>query len=267
MARLPTPTADLHPGDSLELLSSIPDGSIQLVVCDPPYFLSRGGSTVSGGRRVPVDKGHWDHNNGYPETHEFNLTWLAEAQRALTPDGALWVAGSHHNLFSVGHALATLGFRVLQEIVWFKASAPPDLGRRNFRYSHESLIWASRNHDAQHTFNYDWVYASEFPEDRLKKPHTQMRDVWQLPRARKWEKRYGKHPTQKPELLMERMILATSHPGDTVLDPFIGSGTTGVAAVRHGRNVIGMDSSPVYLDIAARRISDEVGPQQLTVHS
>ena len=256
-SRKGAPSATIHVGDCLEVMQALPDASVGLIVADPPYFLSNDGYSVSGGRRVSVNKGDWDRSQGWEADHQFNLAWPRECRRLLVPDGAIWVSGTFHSIHSVGMALQQLGYHVLAEVAWFKPNAAPNVGCRSFTHSHETLLWAKLNRSARHTFNYDYT-RGDFPGDRLKAPDRQMRTVWSIPLTPGRERTNGKHPTQKPLALLERIVLATSCPGDLILDPFCGSGTTGVAAVRHGRRFIGIELDRGYADLAHLRISGDL---------
>ena len=257
----------LAQGDCRELLARLLPASVDMVFADPPYFLSNGGFTCHGGRRAPVRKGAWDASRGVAEDHRFNVAWLAACQRVLKPDGTLWVSGTQHGIFSVGFALQSLGFKLLNTVTWYKPNASPNLSCRYFTHSTELLIWAAPRPGPRllHTFHY--------AEMRAEAGGKQMRDVWALPRpseeelaadgqGRVWtltgpkaaEKAHGRHPTQKPLALLERVLLASSSPGALVLDPFCGSGTTGVAARKLGRRFLGMDASADYLRLARARL-------------
>ena len=251
--------AQLFLGDCLQVMQELPEASVDLVFADPPYNLSNDGYTVHSGKRVSVNKGEWDRSQGVEEDFHFHMEWIAACRRVLKTDGSIWISGTYHSIYACGYALNLQGFRVLNDISWFKPNASPNLGRRMFTASHETLIWASKSKKARHTFNYDAMREGEFPKDFIKKPGKQMRSVWAIGTPSAWEKRHGKHPTQKPETLLERVILSSSGPGATVLDPFAGSATTGVVALRHGRRFVGIDSDRAFLDkYAAPRLADEV---------
>jgi site-specific DNA-methyltransferase (adenine-specific) len=248
--------ASLYFGDAVEVMSQLSDQSIDLIFADPPYRLSNGGMSVQNGRQISVDKGDWDRSGGIESDHEFNLRWLAECLRLLKPDGTIWVSGTYHSIYSCGFAVQNLGFRILNEVSWFKPNASPNLGRRMFTASHETLIWASKSPKSKHVFHYDKMRDEVGSTDRFKNEGKQMRtvweidhelDVWAIPTTPAREKTQGRHPTQKPLALLDRIILASSNPGDMILDPFLGSGTTAVAAVANGRRVIGVDSSAEFL--------------------
>ena len=245
----------LYQGDSFALLARARPESFDLIFADPPYFLSGGGITCQAGKMVSVDKGLWDKPTSFEEMHTFNREWLTLCRRALKPDGSLWVSGTLHNIFSVGYALQTLGFKVLNDIAWYKVNPPPNLACRYFTHATETLLWARKGPKARHTFHYADMKAENGGK--------QMQSLWSIRPPARWEKRHGKHPTQKPEALLERIVRAASRPGDLVLDPFCGSGTTGVACARLGRRFVGMDREGDYLTLARLRIEDETGRLQL----
>jgi site-specific DNA-methyltransferase (adenine-specific) len=233
-------------GDSIKLLQSFPDESIDLIFADPPYFLSNGGMTCKNGEMVPVKKGSWDQSRGVEEDFRFQHAWLKESKRILKPNGSLFVSGTRHNIFSVGFSMQRLGYKLLNDITWYKPNPPPNLACRYFTHSSETVIWAARDEKAKWTFNYKLMKRLNGGK--------QMKSVWSILPPRKDEKLLGKHPTQKPVELLERIVLAASRPGDVVLDPFSGSGTTGIAARRLGRRYIGIELSPEYADLAVDRL-------------
>jgi site-specific DNA-methyltransferase (adenine-specific) len=233
-------------GDCIEILDSMSDCSVDLIFADPPYFLSNGGITCHAGRMVSVNKGHWDKSQGPEANHEFNRAWLAACQRVLKPNGTVWVSGTSHIIYSVGFALQQLGFKLLNDISWVKPNPPPNLSCRYFTHATETILWAAKNSKSKHTFNYKLM--------RRMAGGRQMKSVWQLPAPQREEKTFGKHPTQKPLALLERIVLASSQEGDVVLDPFVGSGTTLIAAIRLHRKAIGIEISDEYIDLALRRL-------------
>ncbi|MCG8625620.1 MAG: site-specific DNA-methyltransferase [Proteobacteria bacterium] len=246
-------------GDAVETLEQLPAESVDLVFADPPYGLSNGGFTCQAGRRVSVNKGEWDKSRGVENNFKFHSAWLEACRRILKPDGGLWVSGTHHSIYACGYALQTGNWHILNEICWYKPNAAPHLACRMFAHSHETLIWARKTKSARHYFDYESMRDGGFPKDFIKQKNKQMRSVWSISTPSPWEKKYGKHPTQKPFALLERIILATSKKGDLVLDPFCGSATTGVAALRHGRKFVGIDNEREYLTkFAIPRLKDEM---------
>ncbi|MEQ1704788.1 MAG: DNA methyltransferase [Rickettsiales bacterium] len=244
----------LYHGDCLSVLETFPDNSIDLIFADPPYNLSNDGFTCQAGKMVSVNKGHWDKSRGIEEDYAFNIAWLDACRRVLKPNGTLWVSGTYHNIYSCGHALKTLGYHILNDICWFKPNASPNLSCRFFTASHETLLWVKKDKLAKHTFNYLDMKDGEFRGDPLKVSGKQMRSVWSIPYTPQSEKTLGKHPTQKPILLMERVILSSSNIGDIVLDPFCGSGTTGVAAIKNSRKFIGIEKEAQFIELSEKRL-------------
>ncbi|RMG18593.1 MAG: site-specific DNA-methyltransferase [Deltaproteobacteria bacterium] len=240
-------------GDSLELLEAIPPRSVDLVFADPPYNLSNGGFTCQSGRRAKVDKGAWDRSHGVEADHRFHARWLEAVQRILKPSGTLWVSGTQHVIFSIGYAMQRLGYHLLNTITWFKPNAPPNLACRYFTHSTELIIWAAPR--KVKPLAHHFAYAEMKAENGGK----QMRDLWTMPAPGKSEKAHGRHPTQKPLALLDRIVRASTVPGALVLDPFSGSGTTGVAAVALGRRYLGIEREAAYLDLSARRIAEVAG--------
>ena len=237
-------------GECVEVLDRLPPESVDLVFADPPYHLSNGGTTCSGGQRVAVDKGSWDQSRGMAWDLEFHRGWLAACRRVLKPTGTLWVSGTQHVIFRVGYLLQEAGWHLLNTVTWFKPNARPNLGCRQLTHSTELLIWAApaRTEPLAHTFNYAEMKAAA--------GGVQMRDLWQFNPPGRREKTHGRHPTQKPIALLERVIDATTRPGDLVVDPFNGSGTTGVVVVARGRRYLGIDLEAEYLDLTHRRLAD-----------
>lgn len=239
-------------GDACRLLSELPDGCVDCIWTDPPYFLSNDGFTCVAGKMVPVNKGDWDRSKGIEEDHAFNCRWLSECYRVLKPAGTVWVSGTHHVYLSVGFALMQLGFRILNDVTWEKPNPPPNLGTRTFTHSTETLLWATKapkGSKHKYTFNYD--------EMKRENGGKQMKTVWRFQAPREDEKTHGKHPTQKPVDLVARCLRASTDAGDLVLDPFVGSATTGVAALALGRRFIGFEREQEYVDLAVRRLTDK----------
>ena len=237
--------------ETFSFLPHIPDNCVDLIFVDPPYFLSSGGITCSSGKRVCVDKGGWDKSRNIESIHDFNKKWLLDSKRILKPNGTIWVCGTFHNIFSVGFALQELGFKILNNIVWEKQDPPPNLTQKYFTHASEHLIWASKTKHSKHTFNYDMLKTIS----NGKPMKSVWRDIWKMPSANNSEKVFGKHPTQKPEGVIERAILASSNTGDLVFDPFCGSGTTGVVCKKQNRKFVGIDNNIEYLNIAKKRLN------------
>lgn len=234
-------------GDSFQLLSGIEEESVDLIFADPPYFLSNNGVTCKAGKMVSVNKAEWDVGMASTDKLAFNRRWLRECKRVLSDNGTIWVSGTLHNIYSVGMALEQEGFKILNNITWQKTNPPPNLAIRCFTHSTETILWAKKsNKSSKHFFNY--------PLMKELNNNKQMKDVWTGSVTKKSEKKYGTHPTQKPEYLLERIILASSQNGNLVLDPFCGSGTTGVVAKRLGRNFIGIDNVEEYMFTTKKRL-------------
>lgn len=246
----------LYKENCLNILQQIPENSIDMVFADPPYMLSNGGFTVHAGKMVSVNKGDWDKSKGVKEDFDFHVKWIEAVRRVLKPSGTIWISGTYHSIYQCGFALQVAGFHVLNDIAWFKPNASPNLSCRFFTASHETIIWARKDKKAKHIFNYDLMKNGVWPEDALKKPGLQMRSVWSMGTPKPVEKKFGKHPTQKPEDLLKRIILASTNKGDTVLDPFAGSSTTGIASHLFGRNFIGIDLEKKYLDLSIKRFEE-----------
>jgi len=245
-------------GDCIELMDSLPAGSIDMIFADPPYNLQIGAEYGHGELLRPnqsvvdgVDAA-WDKLGGFADYDAFSLRWLTAARRVLKPDGTLWVIGTYHNIFRVGTQLQDLGFWMLNDLVWRKTNPMPNFRGKRFTNAHETLIWAAHGRDSRYTFNYDAMKALN---DGL-----QMRSDWLLPicsgpeRLRDDDGR-KRHPTQKPEALLYRVIAAASKPGDLILDPFFGTGTTGAVARRLGRRWLGLERDPDYAALAEQRIA------------
>ncbi len=240
-------------GDCIEQLAALPDGCVDVVFADPPYNLQLAGElTRPNNSRVDGVDDDWDKFDTLQAYDEFTRAWLTEAHRALSYDGTLWVIGSYHNIFRVGAILQDLGFWILNDVVWRKSNPMPNFRGRRFTNAHETMVWASKNQDSKYTFNYEAMKALN---DDL-----QMRSDWLLPICNGGERLKnddGKkaHPTQKPEALLHRVVLASSRVGDVILDPFFGSGTTGAVAKQLGRDFIGIERDPDYIELAKKRIA------------
>ena len=238
--------------DCVAAMRALPDACVDMVFADPPYNLQLGGDLFrpEGGRVDAVDN-DWDKFDSNAVYDAFSHAWLAEARRILKPNGTLWVIGSYHNIFRVGSVLQDEGFWILNDIIWRKANPMPNFKGTRFTNAHETLIWASKSENARYTFNYR---AMKTLNDEL-----QMRSDWSFPICGGQEriKKNGTkaHPTQKPEALLYRILLACTKPGDVVLDPFFGTGTTGAVAKRLQRHFIGIEREQDYIDVAEERIA------------
>jgi len=231
-------------GECQQLLRAF-DFKFDMIFADPPYFLSNGGISVQSGKVVCVDKGEWD-KGGTPESiQNFNLDWISACRDKLKESGTIWISGTYHNIFSVANCLTEAGFRILNVITWAKTNPPPNISCRFFTYSSEFVIWARKSPRVPHYYNYELM--------RQINDGKQMTDVWRLPAIAKWEKTQGKHPTQKPLSLLARIILASTKPGEWILDPFAGSATTGVAASLLGRRFLGIEMEEDFLALGKRR--------------
>jgi modification methylase len=256
-APVPGPAPDLPldqiiRADCIAAMNALPAGSVDMIFADPPYNLQLGGDLFrpEGGRVDAVDD-DWDKFTSFADYDGFTRAWLAAARRLLKPNGTLWVIGSYHNIFRVGAAVQDLGYWILNDIVWRKTNPMPNFRGTRFTNAHETLIWASRSEDSRYTFNYRAMKALN---DEL-----QMRSDWVIPICAGPERikagGHKAHPTQKPEALLYRVLLACTRPGDVVLDPFFGTGTTGAVAKRLGRRWIGIEREQRYVDVAEERIA------------
>ena len=245
------PLGQIIPGDCVAAMRSLPNASVDMVFADPPYNLQLGGDLARpDGSHVDAVTDAWDKFDSFAAYDEFTRAWLTEARRVLKPNGSLWVIGSYHNIFRVGAILQDLGFWILNDIVWRKANPMPNFKGTRFTNAHETLIWAAQGEKNRYTFNYRVMKTLN---DEL-----QMRSDWVLPICGGQErlKRGGvkAHPTQKPEALLYRVMLATTNKGDVILDPFFGTGTTGAVAKRLGREWIGCEKEDIYREVAMERI-------------
>ncbi len=249
-------------GDCIEKMRELPDRSVDLVFADPPYNLQLGGDLLRpDNSKVDAVDDDWDRFDSFETYDTFTRAWLGQCRRVLKDEGALWVIGSYHNIFRVGSALQDLGFWILNDVVWRKTNPMPNFKGTRFANAHETLIWAAKSKgQKRYAFNYD---ALKVCNDDL-----QMRSDWLLPLCTgderiKTEAGDKAHPTQKPEALLHRVLLSSSRPGDVVLDPFFGVGTTGAVAKRLGRSFIGIERDPTYAALAEKRIA-AVQPTALT---
>lgn len=245
----------LYHSDAFDVMNAIadkhPDGCFEMIFADPPYKLSNNGMTCRAGKSVSVNKGAWDKSEGPQMDFEYTKRWLALCQQLLKPDGTIWVSGTHHIIHIVGYAMQLLGYKILNEIAWEKPNPPPNLSCRYFTHSTETILWAAKNKASKHAFNYD-----EMREDNGGK---QMKSVWQFMPPSKDEKRFGKHPTQKPVNLLDRIVRASTRPGDFILDPFSGSSTTGVAALKNERRFCGIEGEAEHIQLSIARLDAAAG--------
>ncbi|MCL4187537.1 MAG: site-specific DNA-methyltransferase [Rhodobacteraceae bacterium] len=240
-------------GDCIEVMAGLPAGSVDLVFADPPYNLQlRGELHRPDNSRVDGVDAAWDRFATFGDYDRFTRAWLAAARRLLKPHGAIWAIGSYHNIFRVGGALQDAGYWILNDVIWRKSNPMPNFRGRRLTNAHETLIWASRAEGARYTFNYEALKALN--------DGVQMRSDWLIPLCTGAERLKGEdgakaHPTQKPEALLHRVLVATTNPGDVVLDPFFGSGTTGAVARALGRRFVGIERDPAYVALAGERIA------------
>ena len=235
----------LYQGDCNDIISQL-NGSVDMIFADPPYFLSTGKGTVKIGQRyINFDKGEWDRVRSKEEVYDFNYKWLSLCREKLKDDGTIWVCGTYHNIYEVANCLKDLGYKILNMIVWQKSDPPKTLTDQRFNFSAEYIVWARKCEKARHYFNYQLM--------EVMNNGVHMPDVWKLPAPGTWEKTCGKHPTQKPLRLLYRIILASTRPDATILDPFAGSCTTGIAANLLGRKFIGIDQNEKFLELGKRR--------------
>ncbi len=247
----------LYHGDALNTLNQIENNKYDLIFVDPPYFLSNDGVTCASGKMVSVNKGEWDKSKGFSEDTSFIDSWLKACKRVLKENGSIWVSGTLHNIYKVGYLLEKNGFHIINDIIWFKPNAPPNLSCKYFTHSHEVVLWARKSKISQHTFYYEKMKKWNNPKDKLKNTDKQMRSVWSIPLIPNREKKFGKHPTQKPLELLNRIISASSNEEDFILDPFAGSGTTGIVCDILNRKFNGIESNVEYLDLAIERFKDK----------
>jgi len=229
----------------MQVIGQLPDNSLDAIFADPPYFLSNGGISVQSGKQVCVDKGDWDKGGTPEHIYQFNKQWLSLCRPKLKDNGTIWISGTHHNIFVVQRCLQELGYKILNVITWQKSDPPPNLSCRYFNFSTELVIWARKSEKKPHKFNYETM--------KQLNGGSQMTDVWRIPAVGMWEKTCGKHPTQKALRLLYRIVLASTNEGDTILDPFAGSSTTGIAANLLGRNFIGIEQDKSFIELSKRR--------------
>lgn len=235
----------LYEGNSLKILPTLRPSSVDMVFADPPYFLSGGGISYQNGKVVCVDKGDWDKPKTQEEMDGFNQSWIDSCRKLLKPQGTIWVSGTYHNIFSVIGCLKKAGCRILNVITWQKPDPPENITHKFFTFSAEFIIWARKSERVSHSFNYDLMVEQNGGK--------QMTDVWTIPTVRMWEKNCGKHPTQKPLALLKRIIECCTDEGNVILDPFAGSGTTGIAANLLNRSFIGIEQEESFIHLIQER--------------
>ena len=240
-------------GDCIEMMNSLPEASVDLIFADPPYNLQlKGDLHRPDNSKVDAVDDHWDQFSSFAAYDKFTKDWLAAARRILKPNGAIWVIGSYHNVFRMGAELQNQGFWILNDVVWRKSNPMPNFRGKRLTNAHETLIWASKAEGAKYTFNYEALKALN--------EGIQMRSDWVLPICNGGERLKDEngekaHPTQKPESLLHRVILGTTNPGDVILDPFFGTGTTGAVAKMLGRDYIGIEREEAYRKVARKRLA------------
>ncbi len=247
------PRNSILAGDCAEVMAGLPEASVDLIFADPPYNLQlRGDLHRPDNSRVDAVDDDWDAFASFAAYDRFTRDWLSQARRVLKPEGALWVIGSYHNIFRVGAAVQDLGFWFLNDVIWRKTNPMPNFRGKRMTNAHETLIWASRSQGAKYTFNYEALKALN--------EGVQMRSDWTLPICTGHERLKDAggakaHPTQKPESLLHRVIVGTTNPGDVILDPFFGTGTTGAVAKMLGRDFVGIERDPTYREVAEARLA------------
>ena len=229
------------------ILDKYPNGCFDMIFADPPYFLSNNGFTCQNGQMVSVNKGDWDKSQGMAADLAFYEEWLGLCYALLKPNGSIWVCGTQHNIYLIGYLMQTMGYHILNNITWEKPNPPPNLSCRFFTHSTETLLWAKKDKRAKHTFHYDTMKAQNHGKQKKI-------DLTIAPPTAS-EKTFGKHPTQKPLALLERCIQAASNIDDWIFDPFMGSGTTGVAALKNRRNFCGCEMNDDFFELAKKRLT------------
>ncbi|PPR48032.1 MAG: Modification methylase DpnIIB [Alphaproteobacteria bacterium MarineAlpha5_Bin9] len=241
----------LYQGDSIKILDELIKSKkikFDCIFADPPYFLSNGGVSVKNGKRVSVNKGYWDKSKGIEKNFNFNLKWLSKCQKLLTNNGTIWISGTFHIIYSIAYIAEKLDMKFLNNIVWQKPNPPPNLSCRYFTHSTETILWLAKNKKSKHQFNYN--YTKNINKNK------QMKDVWTISSPKKIEKQFGKHPTQKPYKLLDIILNTSTSEGDYILDPFNGSGTTGVVSALKNRRYIGIEKEKKYCDLSIKNFEN-----------
>lgn len=260
--------------DCIEGMKTLEDNTVDLIIADPPYNLSKGGEwkwdnsvklAGMGGNWNKVMES-WD-NMSLSEYFAFTITWLTEAQRILKPTGSMWIFGTYHNIGIINVVCQLLNIEIINEVIWYKRNAFPNLSGRRLTASHETILWCNKGgKKREYYFDYDYSKNGNFDYDFLKQPGKQMRTVWDISNNKeKRELEYGKHPTQKPLRILKRMIQLSSREGDIMLTPFLGAGSECVAAKELGRNYIGYEIDPQYVDITHKRLENAILNNQMSI--
>lgn len=260
--------------DCIEGMKTLEDNTVDLIIADPPYNLSKGGEwkwdnsvklAGMGGNWNKVMES-WD-NMSLSEYFAFTITWLTEAQRILKPTGSMWIFGTYHNIGIINVVCQLLNIEIINEVIWYKRNAFPNLSGRRLTASHETILWCNKGgKKREYYFDYDYSKNGNFDYDSLKQPGKQMRTVWDISNNKeKRELEYGKHPTQKPLRILKRMIQLSSREGDIMLTPFSGAGSECVAAKELGRNYIGYEIDPQYVDITHKRLENAILNNQMSI--
>lgn len=226
-------------GDAFNLLPTLPEKSFDLIFVDPPYFLGK-------------DK--WDISQGVEKDFDFHLNWIIECRRLLKDNGTIWISGTHHNIYQCGFALQNTGFYIINDIAWYKPRSPKMRTTRMLTPTHETLIWAAKNKNSRYTYNFEYMKHVVLKDDYLHNSREELKSVWAINAPGRLEKMHGEHPTQKPTQLLKRVILSCTKPGDKILDPFCGSGTTGIVSYLYGRDFTGIEKDNTYIAIANKRL-------------
>jgi site-specific DNA-methyltransferase (adenine-specific) len=232
----------LYNEDNIKVMNTIPDSSVDMIFADPPYFIA---------------KGDWDISKGFENDLAFQERWIAECRRVLKPEGTIWITGTHHSIHQCGYLLQKLDYKILNDIAWHKPHKKRDMFSRVFLPAHETILWARKDRNATHYFNHYAMNGEWFQNDVLRNPGERMQTVWSIMPRTDAERKEGTHPTQKPVALLRRIVLASTKPGATILDPFNGGGTTGIAVASLGkRKYIGCDLNREYIDLTVRRYEE-----------
>ncbi|MGB0507289.1 MAG: site-specific DNA-methyltransferase [Pikeienuella sp.] len=257
------PLNSIIQGDCIAAMNALPAESVDLIFADPPYNLQlKGELHRPDNSRVDAVDDEWDQFSSFAAYDRFTRDWLKAARRVLKPDGAIWVIGSYHNIFRVGAAIQDQGYWILNDVVWRKSNPMPNFRGKRFTNAHETMIWAAKSEAGKYCFNYDAL--------KMMNEGIQMRSDWEMPICSGHERLKNEggektHPTQKPEALLHRIMVACTQPGDVVLDPFFGTGTTGAAAKRLGRNWIGIEREDDYIAAARKRLANTVAGSADTI--